>query len=247
MHAAWNEWYLGFPDRARRLAAEGLERAEASGHPFGLAGGLSSASLLWRLCGDAEVSLRYAEASIAISREQGFSTWLWAGMLSRAAALGMLGQTDEAIALVGQATATARSIGSQLFLPRSACELAALYLQVGRTAEALQALGEARELVAANLDVWEAAEIDRLTGEVRRRAEPNADVDADFQRALDLARQTGARSLELRAAVSLARLWQHRGEPARAEALQRPVLGAFTEGFDTADLREARALLSDLA
>jgi class 3 adenylate cyclase/predicted ATPase len=247
MHAAWNEWYLGHPDRARRLAAEGLELAEASGHPFGLAGGLSSASLLWRLCGDAAVALRHAEACIAISREQGFSTWLWAGMLTRGTALGLLGHTDQAIAEVVQATAAARSIGSQLFVPRACCELAALYLAAGRPAEALRALDEARELVAASLDVWEEAEIHRLTGEVRQRAEPGAGVEDDFRRALDLARQRGARSLELRAAVSLARLWQRRGERASARELLQPVVAGFTEGFDTKDLRDANALLSDLA
>jgi class 3 adenylate cyclase/predicted ATPase len=246
MHAAWNEWYLGYPDRARRLASEGLELAEASGHPFGLAGGLSSASLLWRLCGDAPVALRHAEACIAISREQGFSTWLWAGMLSRGTALGLLGHTDEAIAEVVQATAAARSIGSQLFVPRACCELAALYLAAGRPAEALRALDEARVLAAANLDVWEEAEIHRLTGEVRQRAEPSADVEHEFRRAVDLARERGARSLELRAVTSLARLWQGRGERARARELLEPVVAGFTEGFDTADLKQASALLSGL-
>ncbi len=247
MHAAWNEWYLGYPDRARDLVKRGLDHAEPSGQSFGRAGGFVSASRLWRLRGEGEEALRCAEASIAISREQGFSTWLWAGLLCRGTALGLLGETEQAIAEVLIATRDADSIGTQLFVPHAYCELASLYLEAGRADEALEALDRARERVRTNLDVYEEADIHRLRGEALLRSADAGAAEPCFESALQISRKRRTRSLELRAATSLARLRRSQGRKAEALELLRPVHDWFSEGLDTHDLRQAKAVLDALA
>jgi adenylate cyclase len=198
------------------------------------------------LRGEGEAALRHAEASIAISRDQGFSTWLWAGMLCRGTALGLLGQTDEAIAQVREATTMAQSIGSRLFVPHALSGLSNLYLEAEKPAEALRVLDEAREVVRTNLDVYEEAEIHRLRGEALLRSAQSAGVEDCFRRALAISRERGVRSLELRAAASLARFWGSRGRRAEAFDLLQPVYAGFSEGFDTRDLKDAQALLHSL-
>jgi class 3 adenylate cyclase/predicted ATPase len=246
MHTGWNEWYLGFPDRARDIVRRALEHSDRAGQSLARAGGLVSASRLFRLRGEGEAALRYAEASIEISREQGFSTWLWAGLLCRGTALGLLGHVGEAISQVRDATRTARSIGSALFVPHACCELASLYLEAGEPAQALRALDEALELVETNLDVYEQSEIHRLRGEALLRSADPAAEDC-LRRALDISRERSAKSLELRAATSLARQWQRQGRRSEARGLLEPVHARFSEGFGTRDLKQAKALLDGLA
>ena len=120
---------------------------------------------------------------------------------------------------------------------------------LGHTADGLQALAEAHTLVEQQEERWWEAEVSRLRGVLllRQPGTPQAEAEACFQRALDVARRQEAKSLELRAAMSLARLWQQQGKRAEAHELLAPVYSWFTEGFDTADLQEAKALLEELA
>jgi predicted ATPase len=119
---------------------------------------------------------------------------------------------------------------------------------LGRTEDGLQSLAEAHTLVEQHEERWWEAEIYRLRGVLllRQPGTPQAEAEAWLQRALDVARRQQARSLELRAAMSLSRLWQQQGKRAEAHALLAPIYGWFTEGFDTADLQEAKALLRAL-
>ena len=119
---------------------------------------------------------------------------------------------------------------------------------LGHTADGLQALAEAHTLVEQQEERWWEAEVSRLRGVLllRQTGTPQAEAEAWLQRALDVARRQEAKSLELRAAMSLARLWQQQGKRAEAHALLAPIYGWFTEGFDTADLQEAKALLEAL-
>jgi predicted ATPase len=118
----------------------------------------------------------------------------------------------------------------------------------GHTAEGLQALAEAHTLMEQHEERWWEAEVHRLRGVLllRQTATPQAEAQACFQHALDVAHRQQAKSLELRAAMSLARLWQQQGKRAAARALLAPVYGWFTEGFDTVDLQEAKALLEEV-
>jgi predicted ATPase len=127
--------------------------------------------------------------------------------------------------------------------------LADVCAHLGRTAEGIHALDEACALVEQHEERWWEAEVCRLRGVLLLRQTGTSQEDAEtwLQRALDVARRQQAKSLELRAAMSLARLWQQQGKRAEARELLTPIYGWFTEGFDTADLQEARALLEQLA
>jgi predicted ATPase len=126
--------------------------------------------------------------------------------------------------------------------------LAEVLAHRGHTTDGLQALAEAHTLVEQHEERYWEAEIHRLRGVLllRQPGTPQAEAEACFQQAMDVARRQEAKSLELRAAMSLSRLWQQQGKQAEARALLAPIYNWFTEGFDTADLQEARALLDEL-
>ena len=141
-----------------------------------------------------------------------------------------------------------RATGSALNVPYYCTLLAEVCAHLGHTADGLQALAEAHTLVEQHEERWWEAEVHRLRGVLllRQPGTPQAEAEAWLQRALDVARRQEAKSLELRAAMSLARLWQQQGKRAEAYALLAPVYDWFTEGFDTADLQEAKVLLEEL-
>jgi predicted ATPase len=190
-----------------------------------------------------------AEAAVALATEQGFPFWVALGTILRGCALAMQGQGDEGLAQVRQGIAACRATGTALLAPYFCTVLADVSANLGYTEDGLQALAEAHTLVEQQEERYWEAEVCRLRGILllRQPGIPQAEAEAWLQRALDVARRQEAKSLELRAAMSLARLWQHQGKRAEARALLAPVYGWFTEGFDTADLQEARALLQALA
>ncbi|MCI0411128.1 MAG: hypothetical protein L0191_21610, partial [Acidobacteria bacterium] len=158
------------------------------------------------------------------------------------------GQAQEGRTQVHQGITAWRATGAALFLPYCYTVLAEVCAHLGHTAEGLQALAEALALVEQQEErVWE-AEIHRLRGVLllRQPGPPPAEAEPWLQRALDVARRQEAKALELRAAMSLVRLWQQQGKRIEAYDLLAPVYGWFTEGFDTADLQEAKALLEEL-
>src|SRR5262249_19242111 len=140
---------------------------------------------------------------------------------------------------------TFRATGAAQLVPYYCTMLADVAAHLGHTADGLQALAEAYTLVEQHEERWWEAEVCRLRGVLllRQTGTPQEEEEAWLLRALDVARRQEAKSLELRAAMSLARLWQQRGRRAEARELLAPVYGWFTEGFDTADLQEAKALL----
>jgi predicted ATPase len=161
----------------------------------------------------------------------------------------MQGQGEAGMAQVRQGSAAWRATGAVLGVPYLCALLADVSAHLGHTAEGLQALAEAHTLMEQQEERWWEAEICRLRGVLllRQTGTPQAEAEAWLQRALDVARRQEAKSLELRAAMSLSRLWQQQGKRAEARALLAPIYGWFTEGFDTADLQEARALLAALS
>ena len=142
-----------------------------------------------------------------------------------------------------------RATGAALFVPYFCTLLADVSDHLGHPEDGLQALAEAHTLVEQHEERWWEAEVCRLRGVLllRQPGTPQAEAETWLQRALDVARRQEAKSLELRAAMSLSRLWQQQGKRAEAHELLAPVYGWFTEGFDTADLQEAKALLEELA
>jgi len=160
-------------------------------------------------------------------------------------ALAMQGQGEEGLAQVRQGIAAWRAAGGGVLVPYYCTLLAEVSAHLGHLEDGLQALAEAHTLVEQHDERWWEAEVSRLRGVLllRQTGTPPAEAEACFQRAMDVARRQEAKSLELRAAMSLSRLWQQQGKRAKARELLAPIYGWFTEGFDTADLLEAKTLL----
>src|SRR5262245_17742223 len=161
----------------------------------------------------------------------------------------MPGRVAEVLTQVRQGITACQATGTALLVPYFCTVLADVSAHLGYTEEGLQALAEAHILMEQHEDRWWEAEICRLRGVLllRQTGTPQAEAEAWLQRALDVARRQEAKALELRAATSLARLWQCQGKRTEAYDLLAPIYGWFTEGFDTADLQEARTLLEALA
>ena len=217
-------------------------------HPFSLAFAWAMAAWVYQFCRDMPAVHEHAEAAVALSTAQGFPFWAAQGTTLGGWALAMQGQGEAGIAQVRQGIAAWRATGAALFVPYFCTLLAEVCAHLGHIENGLQALAEAHTLMEQQEERWWEAEISRLRGVLllRQPGTPQAEAEAWLQRALDVARRQEAKSLELRAAMSLSRLWQQQGKQAEARALLAPIYGWFTEGFDTADLQEARALLEKL-
>jgi predicted ATPase len=189
-----------------------------------------------------------AEALLTLSTERGFTFWEALATVFRGWALAEQGQGVEGIAQIRQGLVAWQAMGEALLQPRGRTLLAEIYGKVGQPEAGLTVLAEGlAEMHNTGLCYYE-AELYRLRGVLLLQAAGSGDeAEPCFHQALDVARRQQAKSLELRAAMSLARLWQRQGKHAEAHELLAPVYGWFTEGFDTADLREAKGLLDALS
>jgi predicted ATPase len=190
-----------------------------------------------------------AEAAVALASEQSFALFLAVGTILQGWALAEQGEGGEGIARMRQGLAAYRATGAELGQPYVLALLAEAYGKVGQADEGLRMGAEALAVVQNNGERFYEAELHRLRGELLLAQSPSNHMEADacFHQALNVARRQQAKSLELRAAMSLSRLWQRQGKHKEAHDLLAPIYGWFTEGFDTADLREAKALLEELA
>ena len=248
-YAAMTLWLLGYPAQALARLHEALALAHALSHPYSLAWARCWAAIVSQFRRDVPAVHEHAEAAVALATEQGFPQWAARGTSLRGWALAMQGQGEAGMAQVRQGIAAWRATGAAVFVPYLCTLLAEVSAHLGHPEDGLQALAEAHTLVEQQEERWWEAEISRLRGVLllRQPGTPQAEAETWLQRALDVARRQEAKSLELRAAMSLSRLWQQQGKQAEARALLAPVYGWFTEGFDTADLQEAKALLEELA
>jgi tetratricopeptide (TPR) repeat protein len=224
-------WLLGYPAQALARLHDALALAHELSHLYSLAWAQAVAAWGHQLYRDVPAVHEHAEAAVKLSTEQGFALYAALGTGFRGWALAMQGKGEEGMCV-----------------PYLCILLAEVSDYLGYTDDGLQALAEAHTLVdQQETRTWE-AEIYRLRGVLLlRQAETlQEEAEAWLQRALDVARRQQAKSLELRAAMSLARLWQHQGNHAEARELLAELYGWFTEGFDTADLQEAKALLEAL-
>jgi TOMM system kinase/cyclase fusion protein len=247
-YTAWTLWLLGYPAQALARLHEALMLAQELLHPFSLAFARCLAALVSQLRRDVPAVHEHAEAAVALSTEQGFTQWAAQGTITRGWALAMQGQSEAGLAQVRQGIAAWQATGAALNVPYFCTMLAEVSAHLGHPADGLQALAEAHTLVEQQEERWWEAEVCRLRGVLllRQPGIPQEEAEAWLRRALNTARRQEAKSLELRAAMSLARLWQQQGKHADARELLAPVYNWFTEGFDTADLQEARALLDVL-
>jgi predicted ATPase len=249
LYAAQALWLLGYPAQALTRLHDALALAHELSHPYSLAFARCFTAFVAQFHRDVPGVHEQAEAAVALATEQGFPLWTAMGTSFRGWALAMQGRDEVGMAQIRQGIAAWRATGAALHVPYLCTLLADVAAHLGHIEDGLQALAEAYTLVEQHDERWWEAEIHRLRGVLLQRQTIPQPEDAEvwLQRALDVARRQEAKSLELRAAMSLARLWQQQGKRQEAYDLLTPIYGWFTEGFDTADLQDAKILLDELA
>ena len=250
---AWVLYSLGYPDQAAKLSHKAIALAEELSHPHSLVYALSSAAVLHQYRREGQIVQEQAEAAITLSTERGFTLWVAWGTILRGWALAEQGRGEEGVAQIRQGLAAYQATAAEAAQPYLLALLAEAYEKAGQVEEGLAMLADALEMTNKNGERWYEAETYRIKGELILQSKvqsPRFKVEEEaeecFQQAIDVARHQSAKSLELRAATSLARLWQSQGKKSEAHDLLAPVYGWFTEGFDTQDLQEAKTLLDEL-
>jgi predicted ATPase len=243
LHAAWALWVLGYPVRAVARMQEALELAKLIDHPFSLAHGHRFAAAFHQSRRERDASHEHAERSVALSTEHGFRAVLMSANFHRGWVFAEQGREADGLALMRAWVAACREIRSECLLPGYLAWLAEMYGDIGRPQEGLDLVDEALTTGTPSGNHYWTAELYRLRGVL---TSTHTDAESSFVEALAIARRQGAKSFELRAAMSLSRLWARQGKTREAHALLAEAFGWFTEGFDTADLKDAKALLEEL-
>jgi class 3 adenylate cyclase/predicted ATPase len=257
-YAALTLWSLGYPDQALKRSQEALTLAEGLAHPYSLAYALAFAAMFDLLRREGQLARERAEAVMTLSTKQGLPQFLAFGTFAHGGALAEQGQLEEGIDQIQQSLVALRATGTENQRTENLARLAAAYGKVGRIEEGLTLLAEALALVDKTGERCYEAELYRLKGELNLQQlsvttphsptpNPQAEAEEYFHKALEVARKQQAKSLELRAATSLARLWQRQGKKDEARKLLAEIYSWFREGFDTKDLQEAKVLLDELA
>jgi predicted ATPase len=247
--AAWALWSLGYAEQGLTQNDEALALAQQLVDPLSRVWALSNAALFHQFRREVHFTQERAEASIHLATAQGFPYWIAHSAMVCGWVLVHQGQAQAGIAQIQQGLTAWRATGTDLLRPYYLALLAEAHGALGQPETGLGVLTEALALVDTTGERWYESECYRLKGELllRQNTDNQAEAEACFHHALEIARSQQAKSFELRTATSLARLWQQQGKRQEAHALLAPVYGWFTEGFDTADLQEAQALLDALA
>jgi predicted ATPase len=273
IHAAWSLWLSGYPDQALKRSHEALTLAQELAHPNSLGGALDVTGFVRQFRREEHVVREQGEAAITLSTEHGLPFWLAAGTILRGWALAEQGQGEEGITQIQQGMADWRATGAEAVRPHFLALLAEAYGKVGQTENGLNTLAEARALVDKTGERVYEAELYRLKGTLTLQSQaslgqisdksqasqdksevadprplipdPQGEAEACFLKAIQIARKQQAKSLELRATMNLARLWRQQGKATEAHEMLAAVYNWFTEGFDTADLQDAKRLIEE--
>jgi predicted ATPase len=255
---------LGYPDTALKDADGAVEYARDIGQAATLMYALYKAWLVNLECGNYEAVKAYADELFTLADEKSVLFWKTCGILARGGAFALKGSAAEAVETISSGIAAWRATGSTMWLPSISAErcpalphrllplymshLATAYAGLGQFDDAWRCIGEAIGAITTTKERWFEAEANRVAGEIALKSpEPDASkAETCFERALTIARKQQAKFWELRAAISMARLWCDQGKLQQARKLLAPVYGWFTEGFDTRDLKDAKALLEEL-
>jgi len=245
---AWVLWLLGYPDQARQACSAAIALAEELGHPFSLTLALSFAAWLHQFVQERQLTHARAGAALALAAQQGFQFWMGWNMVLQTWAEADLQAGAAEIGRIHQGLDIWQATGSQLGRPYFLALLAEVCSKAGQVDSALELLAEALALADKTGEHWCEAELYRLKGELllTMTVSLGDEAEACLQQALRLAREQQAKMLELRAATSLGRLWQQQGKATAARQLLAPIYDWFSEGFDSADLQAAQALLHTL-
>jgi DNA-binding winged helix-turn-helix (wHTH) protein/predicted ATPase len=264
-YTAWVLWSLGYPDHALQRSREMLALAKKISHPLSQAWALNSAAWHYQFRREAQKAKEWAEAEIALCTEHGFSQLLAVGTIVQGWALAAQGQGEEGIRQIHEGMAAVQNTGTAIGRSRYLATLAEMYGKLGQAGVGLPLLAEALLVVEHGGERFYEAELYRLRGQLTlqkfqvpgskfqitdpRPLTPDPQVEAEecFRRAVAVARRQKAKLLELRAVMNLSRLWQGQGKQKKARQTLAGIYAWFTEGFDSVDVQEAKALLDELA
>ncbi len=262
-------WHLGYPDQALQKSAASRTLAQELSRPFIMAGHRVYAAMWHQFRRERLLTHEWAEAGITLAREHGFPQFLGQGTILQGWALAEQGQSEEGISQIRQGLATCQAVGAGIWQSYHLVLLAEAYGKAGQAEEGLATLAGALTVVDKSGERFYEAELYRLRGTLTLEARgwrletspssPQAsslkspvsqavvqEAEGYFHKAIEIAQRQQAKSLELRAATSLARLWQQQDKTEEARQMLAEIYGWFTEGFDTNDLQAAQALLGEL-
>ncbi len=249
---AWTIFFLGYPDQALKLSYQAVTLAKELSHPHSQAYARGSAATFHQLRREEQAAQEQAEAAMTLSTDQGFALWVAWGTMLWGWALAKQERGEEGTSQIRQGMAAFRATGAEVARPYLPALLAEAYERTGHVEEGLSSLAEALAAGDNSGERWYEAELYRLKGQLTLQSQVTShkskveEAEACFLKAIEIAQKQQAKSLELRAAVSLARLWRKQDKKAEAYELLSNVYNWFTEGFDTKDLQEAKVLLEEL-
>jgi predicted ATPase len=245
-YRSWAQWILGYPEASLADADRALRYAQEIDHAPTLMFALTHLSITYILCRKDEAATASLNQIVALADEKGALFWKNGSIMLQGCVLSLNGEAAAAVKMITSVIAAARSTGATMWLPLYLLHLGNAYGHLGEYDEAWGFIGEAMTTIEATKERWWESELNRTAGELALKSR-GANAEEYFDRALVIARQQQAKSWELRVAMSMARLWRDQGKRAEARELLASVYGWFTEGFDTRDLKEAKALLEELA
>lgn len=247
-YRSWALWVLGYPEAALADADDALKDAREIGQAPTLMYALAHASLTHIYCGNYAAANTEVNEVITLAEEKGTFFWKLLGMAFQGYVFALSGRAVDAVHIITSAIAALRSTGTTLWAPLHLSSLTRAYAELGQFDDAWRCIGEAMTAMETTKERWCEAEVNRIAGEIALSSPERDATKAEgyFERALAVALKQQAKSWELRAAMSMARLWRDQGKRDQARDLLAPVYGWFTEGFETLDLKEAKALLDEL-
>jgi predicted ATPase len=241
-------WLLGYPDQALAQCQQAVTLAQHIVHPYSLCFALCWAAFFHPFRREVRAAQEHAESAITLATEQGFPYWIAFGTILRGWTLAHQGQGKEGIEQITHALTAYHATGAEILRPYCLALLAEAHGIMAQPEAGLTVLVEALALIDTTGERWCEPELYRLKGALllQQASDNQAEAESCFHHALDIARNQQAKSFELRTATSLARLWQSQGKREEARQVLAEVYNWFTEGFDTADLKDAKALLDEL-
>jgi class 3 adenylate cyclase/predicted ATPase len=241
-------WNLGYPAASLKDGERAVKNARETGQASTLLYTLHQAGLDHILCRNYAAASAHVDELVAVADEKGAQYWKALGATMRGEIFALTGKASDAVRAITSGIASRRATGATLYEPRHLWHLAMAYAELGQLDDARHCIEDAIEKVERSKEKWCEAEVHRIAGEIALKSPtPNLEkAEEYFDRALAVARKQQAKSYELRAAMSMARLWRDQGKPQQARELLAQVYGWFMEGFDTLDLKEAKALLDEL-
>ena len=247
VYLSWTLVALGYPDQARILSRQACAEAEDLGHHVTLAVALDRSTAFAEICRDTATVSRGIEKLSSLGREQSFPYYVAKGNFYRGWAMVEAGRIAEGIALMRAGLSEFQVTGDEEFMPHSLGLLAAAQAKLGELPQALSLVRDALARVTRTGERLFESDLNRIAGDLLLTMGQPDQAEQCFHKAVAVAREQDARLWELRATTSLARLWRNQGKHTEAQDLLAPIYGWFTEGFDTADLKDAKTLLDELA